>query len=99
MAQAGSNYEKKTGGRKSRWTVPLMLAYFLKAFVSLEDTLVESVQILLIHVKMTEHMEMKTGQVRGATCFAAMHQKGVAKMLAHGRNFKCQNIGMHGKKK
>ena len=91
--------KKKTGGRKSRWTVPLMLAYFLKAFVSLEDTLVESVQILLIHVKMTEHMEMKTGQVRGATCFAAMHQKGVAKMLAHGRNFKCQNIGMHGKKK
>ena len=23
MAQAGSKYEKKTGGRKSRWTVPL----------------------------------------------------------------------------
>ena len=24
MAQAGSNYETKTGGRKSRWTVTLM---------------------------------------------------------------------------
>ena len=24
VAQAGSNDEKKTGGRKSRWTVPLM---------------------------------------------------------------------------